>query len=45
MSSTSLVTPAVSLSDLRGTQAAEKLEKLKIRTRQCGQDSEVGPRV
>ena len=29
MSSTSLVTPAVSLSDLRGTQAAEKLEKLK----------------
>ncbi len=29
MSSTSLVTPAVSLSDLRGTQAADKLEKLK----------------
>ncbi len=29
MSSTSLVTPAVSLSDLRGTQAAEKLESLK----------------
>lgn len=29
MSSISLVTPAVSLSDLRGTQAAEKLEKLK----------------
>ncbi|MGC2181740.1 MAG: hypothetical protein WA637_00505 [Terriglobales bacterium] len=29
MSSTSLITPAISLSDLRGTQAAEKLENLK----------------
>lgn len=29
MSSTSLITPAVSLSDLRGKQAAEKLESLK----------------
>ena len=29
MSSTGLVNPAVSLSDVRGTQAADKLEKLK----------------
>ena len=29
MSSTGLVTPAISLSDVRGTQATEKLEKLK----------------
>ena len=43
MSSTSLITPAVSLSDLRGTQAAEKLEE--YRPRKCGQDPEVGARV
>ena len=45
MSSTSLVTPAVSLSDLRGTQAADKLEKLKSTDPAIGQDPEVGPRV
>ena len=45
MSSTGLVPPAVSLSDVRGTQAAENWKVEEYGPRKRGQDSEVGARV